>query len=71
LRGGSTRFPAGAVLLILLGGVLLLSTTEIISIERLMRFWPVLLIVAGVYMLYARIAASREADRPEASHGQQ
>jgi hypothetical protein len=71
LRGGSNRFPAGAVLLILLGGVLLLSTTEIISIERLMRFWPVLLSVAGVYMLYARIAASREADRPEASHGQQ
>jgi TM2 domain-containing membrane protein YozV len=71
LRGGSTRFPAGAILLILLGGILLLSTTEIISIERLMRFWPVLLIVAGVYMLYARMAAAREADRTEASHGQQ
>ncbi|MBI2680772.1 MAG: hypothetical protein HYX25_07175 [Candidatus Solibacter usitatus] len=71
LRGGTNRFPAGAVLLILLGVVLLLSTTEIISIERLMRFWPVLLIVAGAYMLYARIAAAREADRTEASHGQQ
>lgn len=71
LRGGSTRFPAGAVLLILLGGVLLLSTTDIISIERLLRFWPVLLIVAGVYMLYARMSAARAADRSEASHGQQ
>ena len=71
LRGGSTRFPAGAVLLILLGIVLLLSTTDIISIERLMRFWPVLLILAGVYMLYARMSAARAADRTEASHGQQ
>jgi TM2 domain-containing membrane protein YozV len=71
LRGGSTRFPAGAVLLILLGVVLLLSTTGVISLERLMRYWPVLMIVAGVYMLYARMAAAREADRPEASHGQQ
>jgi TM2 domain-containing membrane protein YozV len=71
LRGNSTRFPAGAVLLILLGGVLLLSTTEVISMERLMRYWPVLLIVAGAYMLYTRMAASRAADRTEASHGEQ
>jgi hypothetical protein len=71
LRGGSTRFPAGAILLILLGGVLLLSTTEVISMERLMRYWPVLLIVAGAYMLYTRMSAARAADRTEASHGQQ
>jgi TM2 domain-containing membrane protein YozV len=72
LRGaGSTRFPAGAVLLILLGGVLLLSTTEVISMERLMRYWPVLLIVAGAYMLYTRMSAARAADRTEASHGEQ
>jgi hypothetical protein len=31
----------------------------------------VLLIVAGAYMLYARMSAARAADRSEASHGQQ
>jgi hypothetical protein len=72
MRGGSNRFPAGAVLLILLGGVLLLNTTDIIRLEHLIRYWPVLLILVGVYMLYTRISASRgPSDGPEASHGQQ
>jgi hypothetical protein len=52
-RGG--RFPAGAVILILVGVLLLLNTTNLIPLERILRYWPVLLIVLGVYMLYVRL----------------
>lgn len=52
-RGG--RFPAGAVILILLGVLLLLNTTDLIPLERILRYWPVVLIVAGIYMLYVRL----------------
>ena len=72
LRGGASRFPAGAVLLILLGIVMLLTTTDFISVQTLLRYWPVLLILVGVYMLYARLMGSRAAaERQEESHGHQ
>lgn len=48
------RFPAGAVILIGLGFILLLDTTEIINIDVLVKYWPALLIFVGVYLLYAR-----------------
>ncbi len=49
------RFPGGAILLIGLGFVLLLDTTNIISIDVFARFWPALLIFFGVYLLYNRL----------------
>lgn len=52
---GSSRFPVGAILLIGLGILLLLDTTDVIPFERLARYWPVLLIVLGLYMLWARL----------------
>jgi len=52
-RGG---FPIGAITLIGLGILLLLSTTDVIQLRYLLRYWPVLLILAGAYMLYVRIA---------------
>lgn len=63
-RGG---FPIGAITLIALGVLLLLSTTDVIQLRYLLRYWPILLILAGAYMLYVRIAvgpdpvAAREA----------
>jgi hypothetical protein len=60
------RFPMGAVLLIGLGFVLLLDTTEIIDMEQLMRYWPVGLIVLGVYMLYGRVSSLPSGVRPAA-----
>lgn len=51
-RTGS--FPAGAVILILLGVVLLLNTLEILQFRYIARYWPVVLIAIGVYMLYVR-----------------
>jgi TM2 domain-containing membrane protein YozV len=47
--------PIGPVILIGLGVLLLLDTLDLISFDRLARYWPVLLIAGGAYMLYARI----------------
>jgi hypothetical protein len=49
------RFPLGPIVLIALGVLLLLDTTDILSMERLLRFWPVGLILIGAYMLWARL----------------
>lgn len=55
------RFPAGAIVLIALGFILLLDTTDIISWDQLQRYWPIGLIIFGLYMLYARLSpAQRE-----------
>jgi len=64
VRGGHGRFPAGAVLLIGLGFILLLDTTDIISMEQLERYWPVGLILFGLYMLYARLSPAAHAPDP-------
>jgi len=58
---GKSRFPAAAIILIALGVVLLLDNLGLLELRRALRYWPVLLIAAGVYMLYARMASSREA----------
>ncbi len=34
--------------------LLLLDTTGLIPLERLIRYWPIALILLGVYMLYGR-----------------
>ncbi len=57
IRPTQGRFPAGAILLIALGFVLLLNTTDIIDIDQLQRYWPVGLIVFGFYLLYARLGS--------------
>jgi TM2 domain-containing membrane protein YozV len=55
-RAGGGRVPAGAILLIGLGFILLLDTTNIISIDEFEKYWPVGLIVLGVYLLYSRLS---------------
>jgi TM2 domain-containing membrane protein YozV len=49
------RFPMGAILLIGLGFILLLNTTDIISIDDIGKYWPIGLIVLGVWLLYNRL----------------
>jgi hypothetical protein len=61
LRGGPGRFPVAAVALIVLGVLLLLHTLDLVDFERIVRFWPVLLIVAGAYMLWTRFAGETPA----------
>lgn len=57
---GSNRFPVAPILLIVLGIVFLLNNLDFLQVERMIRFWPVLLIVLGVYMLYLRMANSSD-----------
>jgi hypothetical protein len=64
-RGG---FPIGAITLIVLGVVLLLSTMDIIQLRYLLRYWPVLLILTGAYMLYMRVSAGGPIAPQEARH---
>ena len=62
-RCGS-RLPVAPIVLIALGVIFLLNNLNLIELHRLLRFWPVVLIVLGLYMLYARLAAhSSEVDR--------
>jgi hypothetical protein len=51
-----------------LGVVLLLSTMDIIQLRYLLRYWPVLLILTGAYMLYVRISAGGPIAPQEARH---
>lgn len=61
----SHRFPLGGLLLIGIGFLLLLETTNIIDVYRLEQFWPAGLILIGAYMLYARLHPSDSRSRGE------
>lgn len=61
----SGRFPVGPVLLIVLGVVFLLDELNLLPIRILIRFWPVILIALGVYLLYSRLSGpARLPDAP-------
>jgi hypothetical protein len=55
----SNRAPLGPILLIAIGVLFLLDTLHLLEFREIARFWPVLLIVIGVYMLYARMTGLR------------
>ncbi|MEP7352484.1 MAG: DUF5668 domain-containing protein [Acidobacteriota bacterium] len=59
-----SRFPVAPVVLIVAGVVFLLDSLEILQIQRLEKFWPVLLILLGAYLLYLRTVgwSAREAN---------
>jgi Domain of unknown function (DUF5668) len=54
--GSDSRFPVAPIVLIALGILFLLNNLGWLELRRVFRYWPVLLIAAGLYMLYARIA---------------
>jgi hypothetical protein len=54
LRGNKGQVPIAGIALILLGVLLLLHTLDVLDFERVARFWPVLLIVGGLYLLLNR-----------------
>ena len=60
----SGRFPVAALVLIGIGGLLLLDTTNLISIDRLFHLWPVGLILIGAYMLYERMGPNTQPTTP-------
>lgn len=55
----STRVPLGPVILIGIGIVFLLDTLHILAFREFGRFWPVILILLGAYLLYSRLTPQR------------
>jgi len=58
-RGAQSRFPLAPVLLIVFGILFLMDNLDLLRIGRLLRYWPAVLIVLGLYLLYERIAESK------------
>jgi hypothetical protein len=56
MRGGAHRFPAAPIVLIALGVIFLLSNLDLLDFSRVLRYWPVILIAFGAYMLYLRMS---------------
>lgn len=72
LHGRTGTFPVGAITLIALGVLLLLSTMDVIQLRYLLRYWPILLILMGAYMLYARLTSNgNPMGRQEVGHERQ
>lgn len=57
-RYGS-RAPIGPIVLIAIGVLFLLDTLNVIQFRDVGRFWPLILILVGGYMLYSRVSAAR------------
>src|SRR5271155_2764194 len=55
---GTNNFPVAPILLIVLGVIFLLNNLDLFEMERVIRYWPVLLIGLGLYMLFLRISGS-------------
>jgi hypothetical protein len=60
---GRNNIPLAGILLIVLGILMLLHTLELLDFEYVVRYWPVLLIAAGAYLLYGRFTAHEAAPK--------
>jgi hypothetical protein len=69
-RAYSRRAPVGPILLIFIGVLFLLDSLHLVEFRDIGRFWPVLLIIWGAFMLYMRLSGPPlpppEADAPPA-----
>lgn len=50
--------PIGPIVLIGLGVLFLMNTMGILEFRHIARYWPVALIICGIYMLYNRVAGN-------------
>lgn len=62
LRGRKEQVPVAGIALILLGILMLLHTLDLLDFERVARYWPVLLIAAGAYLLVGRFTSHDPAE---------
>jgi hypothetical protein len=58
LQGARSGAPVAGIALVVLGVILLLHTLHLFDFAYLSRYWPVLLIAAGAYLLYSRFTGS-------------
>ena len=65
LRGRRDQIPVAGIALIVMGILLLLHTLDLLNFDYVVRYWPVLLIAAGAYLLYGRFT-SNDAGAPGA-----
>ena len=67
MSGRKGQVPVAGIALIILGVLLLLHTLDLLDFDYVARYWPVLLIGAGAYLLYGRFthAAPEEGVRHE------
>jgi hypothetical protein len=56
-------FPVAPVVLIGLGIIFLLNNLDLLDIHRALRYWPILLIGMGAYMLYVRYGAGTKKEQ--------
>lgn len=56
-----SRVPVAPLLLICLGVIFLLDNLGVLDFDRVFRFWPVLMIGLGVYLLYIRLTGAKDA----------
>ena len=68
LHSNRRGFPAGPVILIGFGVLFLMNTMDILRFDRMVRYWPILLIVLGAYMLYERITGPETPAQREAQN---
>lgn len=61
----ASRAPIGPILLIVIGIVFLLDTLQLIPFREIGRFWPVLLIAVGAYMLWNRVSSHPVVPTPQ------
>lgn len=55
MQNGPGRLPVGPIVLIGLGVLFLMDTLHLLSFDEVLKYWPVGLILGGVYMLYTRM----------------
>jgi len=57
--------PIGPIVLIAIGVIYLLNTLNLIDFHELGRYWPVLLIAIGAWMLYSRVSHGQRSRRDD------
>jgi hypothetical protein len=64
---GKHNVPVVGLGLIVMGTLFLLHTLNLLDFEYVVRYWPVLLIAAGVYMLFGRLS-TKDTGESEVRH---
>jgi hypothetical protein len=58
------RAPVGPIVLIAIGVLYLLNSLDLLDFSQIGRFWPVILIIVGAYMLYSRVSSPNAVPPP-------